>query len=285
MRFAMVPEAAFHADVSYRAFKVYAAICLHADRRSGECHPTNERLGEVTAIHPRKVIDCIHELESAALIRCARGPNDRIITVTKTVTLDSDQNGHPSLTEMVTPGGDQNGHRGVTKTVTGGVTETVTPINRTDQGTDHLTDQHPPDAGAGAREGSGDKPPGRKSPEALALRAWAEPLGRDRDGESFASWAANQCDFSPPWWIRGVLDREVVGFDKPKPTRYLTKIMARFREQGYPDFPKPDPGAKPPRVHRIGRHVQSEAEQTAEQAKWDRLQAEYDAKHSHQKGA
>jgi hypothetical protein len=81
--------------------------------------------------------------------------------------------------------------------------------------------------------------PGRDSAEALELRAWAEPLGRDRDGESFAEWAAGQCSYSPAWWVRGLLERNVVGLRNAKPVRYLTTIMARYREQGRPDFPEP----------------------------------------------
>jgi hypothetical protein len=142
----MVPETLLQADISYRAFKVAVAIYLHADRHSGECHPTNNTLSDATGIDPRHVRDCLNELDDAGLIRRSGATTKRVIRVsqlgTKTVPSTRDQNGPPTR--------DQNGPPGGTKTVPSTRDQNGPPI-RTDQVTDHLTDHPAP--GAGAREG------------------------------------------------------------------------------------------------------------------------------------
>jgi hypothetical protein len=86
------------------------------------------------------------------------------------------------------------------------------------------------------------KGPSAGSAEAAALSEWARSLGTDRNGESYAFWAAQQCDGRTPGdWIRTLLDRKVRGRsgNGRATVPLLTTILARWRDDGRADHERP----------------------------------------------
>lgn len=84
--YAMVPLSMIGAPVNHRAFRVLVAVLAHSDA-SGRCHPSNNRLAEVTGLTRRDVIRCLHELEQAGSIRTRTCGEYRTIFVKRSGTL------------------------------------------------------------------------------------------------------------------------------------------------------------------------------------------------------
>lgn len=79
--FAMIPESLLSA-VGDAAYKVYGALCRYADRDTGECWPSNERLAVDTGKSVRTVKRALEELAAAGAIeRTGRGTGRHITLV------------------------------------------------------------------------------------------------------------------------------------------------------------------------------------------------------------
>jgi DNA-binding transcriptional regulator YhcF (GntR family) len=77
------------AQIGMNSFGVWQAIKSHADKETGECWPSQRRLGEMTGLSLGAVNKCVETLEKAKLLRVvAKGGRTRATTYVARERLD-----------------------------------------------------------------------------------------------------------------------------------------------------------------------------------------------------
>jgi hypothetical protein len=117
--YAMVPISYVAAPVGHRAFRVLVALMAHADV-TGACHPSNNRLADVTGLDRRNVIHALGELAKAELIELRTEGRSRSIQVKGSVKA--------TLPGVKTTPSDN--RKGSVKTATGVVSKQPPHMNR-----------------------------------------------------------------------------------------------------------------------------------------------------------
>jgi hypothetical protein len=231
MRYAMVPEALIGAKVSHRAYRVLTAIILHADRRSGECHPTDNRLAEITGIGIRKVREDVAELVETGLIRRLGHTSSRTLEVPQlrpeSGLSDTDAQNGPKLPPDLGP------ERAV------------------------AADQLRPESGLALRPDSGlpieqtrntpeNTPPGGGGEEVSddPDRAELVRVGKELDRlMGSVGWGSNLHRFRGPWplawWLEAFRIMALMDRRPGRPWMYASSMLKRWEVDGGPPKPKP----------------------------------------------
>ena len=127
--FAMVPLSLIGTPVGHRAFRVLVGLLAHADRE-GLCHPSNNRLADVTGLDRRNVVAAIRELSGAGTIEVHAQGRDRVIRVVRGVKATPSDSGKSGV--KTTPALVSKQHHGSVKVTPSdtckGSVKTITPL-------------------------------------------------------------------------------------------------------------------------------------------------------------